>query len=111
MREAIESVEWAESLYISLAAETSDRLEVAEEAIAILKKAVANIFVGTCISKPKVLELKPFDRVRSSKEFKNFFWDIEQYFSGAKISLNEQVNIVMMYLTGDAKLWWRTKSK
>ena len=46
MREAIESVEWAESLYISLAAETSDRLEVAEEAIAILKKAVANIFVG-----------------------------------------------------------------
>ena len=44
LREAIESAERAESLYISLAAETSERLEATEEAIAILKRAIANTF-------------------------------------------------------------------
>jgi len=36
---------------------------------------------------------------------------MEQYFSVAKIRLAEQVNTAVMYLTGDAKLWWRTRSK
>jgi len=62
LREAIESVERVESLYIILATETSERLEAIEEAIDILKKDMVNTFVGTSISKSKVLELKPFDR-------------------------------------------------
>jgi hypothetical protein len=37
--------------------------------------------------------------------------DMEQYFSMAKIRLAEQVNIAVMYLTGDVKLWWQTRSK
>jgi hypothetical protein len=49
-------------LYIILATETSERLEAIEEAIDILKKDMVNTFVGTSISKSKVLELKPFDR-------------------------------------------------
>jgi hypothetical protein len=109
--EAIESAERTESLYISLAAETSERLEAAEEAIAILKKAVANTSVGTCMSKPKIPEPKAFGGARSSKELENFLWDMEHYFSAAKVRLDEQVNIAVMYLTGDAKLWWRTRSK
>jgi len=73
LREAIESAEWAESMYISLAAKTSERLEAVEEAIDILKKDMENTFVGTGIFKSKVPKLKPFDGVRSSKELENFF--------------------------------------
>jgi len=109
--EAIESVERVESLYISLAVETSERLEAAEKAIAILKKAVANTSVGTGMSKPKIPKPKAFGGARSSKELENFLWDMEYYFSAAKVGLDEQVNIVVMYLMKDAKLWWRTRSK
>ncbi|KAG5223998.1 hypothetical protein IMY05_019G0023800 [Salix suchowensis] len=42
LRYAIESAERAESLYISLAAESSERLDVAKETIAILKRAITN---------------------------------------------------------------------
>jgi hypothetical protein len=107
----MESAERAESLYISLAAESSERLEAAEETIAILKKAVTNSSVGVSSSKPKVPEPKCFGGARSSKELENFLWDMEQYFSVAKIGVAEQVDLTVMYLTGDAKLWWRTRTK
>jgi hypothetical protein len=32
---------------------------------------------------------------------------MKQYFEVAKIGANEQVNITTMYLSSDAKLWWR----
>ena len=35
---------------------------------------------------------------------------MEQYFITARIPVGEQVMIITMYLTGDAKLWWRTIS-
>ena len=35
---------------------------------------------------------------------------MEQYFIAAQISVGKQVVITTMYLTGDAKLWWRTRS-
>ena len=35
---------------------------------------------------------------------------MEQYFIVARIPVGEQVTITTMYLTGDAKLWWRTRS-
>jgi hypothetical protein len=111
LKEAMESAERAESLYISLAAESSERLEAAEETIAILKKAVTNSSVGVSSSKPKVPEPKCFGGARSSKELENFLWDMEQYFSVAKIGVAEQVDLTVMYLTGDAKLWWRTRTK
>ena len=34
---------------------------------------------------------------------------MEQYFIAARIPVGEQVTITTMYLTGDAKLWWRTR--
>jgi hypothetical protein len=34
----------------------------------------------------------------------NFVWDLEHYFSVAKINIDEWVDIMMMYLLGDAKL-------
>ena len=111
LREAMESAERAERLYISLAAESSERLAAAEEMIAILKRAVTNAPVGVSSSKPKVPEPKCFGGARSSKELENFLWDLEQYFSVAKIGVAEHVDLTVMYLMGDAKLWWRTRTK
>jgi len=54
LREAMESAERAESLYISLATESSERLAAAEETIAILKRAVTNSPIRVSTSKPKV---------------------------------------------------------
>ena len=35
---------------------------------------------------------------------------MEQYFIATRIPVGEQVTITTMYLTGDAKFWWRTRS-
>ena len=34
---------------------------------------------------------------------------MEQYFKDARIPFGDQVTITSMYLSGDAKLWWRTR--
>ena len=60
LKEAMESTERAESLYISLVAESSERLAAAEETIAILKRAVTHTLIGVSASKPKVPESKVF---------------------------------------------------
>ena len=57
-----------------------------------------------------MLEPKAFAGVREAKEIENFLWDMEQYFRTAHISKGEKVSLTTMYLTGDAKLWWRTRS-
>jgi len=36
---------------------------------------------------------------------------MEQYFGVARIGADKQINITSMYLSGDAKLWWRTRIK
>jgi hypothetical protein len=96
-------------LYISLAEKSSERLEAAEETISILKQVVINTPSGVSTSKRNVPKPESFGRARSSKELENFLWDMEQYFSVMKISVAEQVNLTVMYLTGDAKLWWRMR--
>jgi hypothetical protein len=104
LKEAMENAERVESLYISLASESSERLAAAKETIVILKWVVMNTPIGVSTSKPKVPETKCFNGARSSKELENLLGDMEQYFSVAKIGVAEQVDLTMMYLTGDAKL-------
>jgi hypothetical protein len=36
---------------------------------------------------------------------------MKHYFSVAKIYVDGQVDITVMYLTGDTKLWWQTRTK
>ena len=57
----------------------------------------------------RVPEPKPFGGARNAKDLENFRWDMEQYFISTRIPVGEQVTITTMYLTGDAKLWWRTR--
>ncbi|XP_074373828.1 uncharacterized protein LOC141714196 [Apium graveolens] len=61
-------------------------------------------------SKLKIPEPKPYDGARVAKDLENFLWDIEQYFRDAHIDVVEQVSITSMYLVGDAKLWWQTRT-
>ena len=108
---ALEIAEKATAQYVELAAESGRKWQAVEEEISVLKKAVANAAVGVGSSKPKVPEPKTFAGARSSKDLENFLWDMEHYFSVAKIGVDGQVDIAVMYLSGDAKLWWRTRTK
>ena len=63
---------------------------------------------GEVATKVKVPEPKPFNGARSAKDLDNFLWDMEQYFKAARVLDQEMVTITSMYLSGDAKLWWRT---
>ena len=61
-------------------------------------------------SKVKIPEHKDFSGARSAKELENFIWDMEQYFTAARLPDADKLNITTMYLTSDAKLWWRTRN-
>jgi hypothetical protein len=52
-------------------------LQVVEDEIYVLKRAVTNISKGGGMSKPKLLESNPFGGGRSSKELENYMWDME----------------------------------
>lgn len=86
-------------------------MEAVKETIVILKREVRNTSGGASTFKPKVLEPKSFNGERNSKELENFLLDIKQYFSVIKIGVAEQVNLIVIYLMGDAKLWWRMRNK
>ncbi|KAK8658468.1 hypothetical protein V6N13_036674 [Hibiscus sabdariffa] len=58
----------------------------------------------------RVPEPQRYEGNRSAKELENFLFDIEQYFRATRIDTNEdKVVVAAMYLTGGAKLWWRSK--
>lgn len=81
-----------------------------EEEMAVLKRALNNPSAQDgAASKIRVPSPDTFSGTRSSKELENFLWDMEQYFRAARIPDNEKVTITSMYLSGDAKLWWRTR--
>ena len=60
--------------------------------------------------KVNIPEPKAFRGARSAKELENFIWDMEQYFTAARVPDADKLNITTMYLTGDAKIWWRTRN-
>ncbi|KAL2251574.1 UNVERIFIED_CONTAM: hypothetical protein Sindi_2279700 [Sesamum indicum] len=55
-------------------------------------------------------EPKAYSGARDAKEVENFLFDMEQYFFMADVQDEaRKVSSATMHLTGDAKLWWRTK--
>jgi hypothetical protein len=103
----IEMAETAAGQYVDLAIKVSCKIQVLEEEVVMLKRAVRTVPTGGGKSKPKLPKPKPFGGASNSKELENFLWDMKQYFKVAKIGANEQINITTMYLSSDAKLWWR----
>ena len=79
--------------------------------LVVLCRVVATLS-SNCVesSKVKIPEPKAFSGARSAKELENFIWDMELYFTAARVPDADKLNITTMYLTGDAKLWWRTRN-
>ncbi|GAV69563.1 hypothetical protein CFOL_v3_13064, partial [Cephalotus follicularis] len=85
-------------------------VEYLQAEIMVVKRAIRGQGVAAeTPSKVKLSEPKSFAGTRSAKDLENFLWDMEQYFKAARIPEGEKVTITSMYLTGDAKLWWRTR--
>ena len=92
--------------------EFEERIRSLEGEIALLKQAVVQGTPAAADPPPakvRVPEPKPFGGAQNTKDLENFLWDMEQYFIADQIPVGEQVTITTMYLTGDARLWWRTR--
>lgn len=66
---------------------------------------------GHTHAKVKVPKPIALGGVRTAKDLENFLWGMEQCFQVARIPDGERVSITSMYLSGDAKLWWRTRTE
>ena len=89
--------------------------------VRLLKIATANGFggrngrgeeslVGRLPPRQKIPEPKSFGGERDARELQNYFFDMEQYFKAIELEDERQkVTTATMYLTGDAKVWWRTQ--
>ena len=61
-------------------------------------------------SRVKMPEPKHYFGERDAKLLENFLFDMEQYFLAVRAESEEiKVSMATMYLSGDAKLWWRMK--
>ncbi|RWR97243.1 hypothetical protein CKAN_02666500 [Cinnamomum micranthum f. kanehirae] len=76
-----------------------EQMESFSDELTLFKRAIRTNGSATDNMRFKVPEPKPFDDTRNAKELENFLWDMEQI-----KSYNHQ-----MYLSGDVKLWWRTR--
>ncbi|KAL0302193.1 UNVERIFIED_CONTAM: hypothetical protein Sangu_3113100 [Sesamum angustifolium] len=85
------------------------RVDGVQAKVNLLKRVVGRDEDRAPMSKVKVLDPKPFGGACSTKEQENFLWDMETYFQAARIPEAKKVSITNMYLTDDAKLWWRTR--
>ena len=57
-----------------------------------------------------MLEPRYYRGARDTKEVKNFLFDIEQYFQVVRADSEDlKVSMATMYLSRDAKVWWRMK--
>ncbi|XP_060673257.1 uncharacterized protein LOC125420382 [Ziziphus jujuba] len=81
--------------------------------LAIIMRAVENrpaVPMGGDYGRMKVPEPRAYGGARDAKELENFLFDMEQYFRAIKSDSEEtKVTMATMYLTNDAKLWWRSK--
>ena len=105
-----ETVNSREGMMLQVEVLTKDNAELRSE-LAVLRLAIAASGQPRGEhSKVRIPEPKTFGGARSAKELENFLWDMEQYFTTARIAENDKLNITTMYLAGDAKLWWRTRN-
>ena len=99
---------------VALSDSIKAKLEDLDGELVLVKRAIINAggtSEGGAVQKIKVPEPKSFQGSRSAKELENFLWDMEQYFKAVHIPDEERVPMTSMYLMGDAKLWWRTRSQ
>ncbi|KAL2236592.1 UNVERIFIED_CONTAM: hypothetical protein Sindi_0850900 [Sesamum indicum] len=80
--------------------------------IGLLQRAVSDapVVAHDPGARLQIPEPKAYGGARDAKKVENFLFDMEQYFLAANVEDEaRKVSTATMYLTGDAKLWWRTK--
>ncbi|KAL0409134.1 UNVERIFIED_CONTAM: hypothetical protein Sradi_1847800 [Sesamum radiatum] len=80
--------------------------------IGLLQRVVSNapVVAHDVGARLRIPEPKAYGGARDAKEVENFLFDMEQYILAANVvDEARKVSTATMYLTGDAKLWWRTK--
>ncbi|KAL0402122.1 UNVERIFIED_CONTAM: hypothetical protein Slati_4242100 [Sesamum latifolium] len=80
--------------------------------IGLLQRALSNapVVAHDVGARLRIPEPKAYSGARDAKKVENFLFDMEQYFLAANVEDEaRKVSTATMNLTGDAKLWWRTK--
>lgn len=85
------------------------KADEALEKCATLTRAVGRDALGVGAAKIKPPKPRDYSGARDAKEVDNFLFDMEQYFRICQLSDDQKVDTAIMYLSEDAKLWWRTK--
>ena len=66
--------------------------------------------IGMEYGRVKVPEPRPYGGARDAKDLANFLFDMEHYFRAVRVESEDgKVAMATMYLSADAKVWWRTK--
>ena len=115
LQQLMNKVDALETKFEAKLLEISDVVNLRTD-VAVLKEAVAGLVavadgagnVGKF--RFRVPEPTSYCGDRKAKELENFLWDLEQYFKAAHVPEQERVSVAGMYLSGDAKLWWRTRT-
>ncbi|KAL0411991.1 UNVERIFIED_CONTAM: hypothetical protein Slati_3788800 [Sesamum latifolium] len=93
-----------------LSSELEDCRQVIQEWAGAFGVSNAPVVAHDVGARLRIPESKAYSGARDAKEVENFLFDMEQYFLAANVEDEaRKVSTVTMYLTGDAKLWWRTK--
>ncbi|XP_070045739.1 uncharacterized protein [Nicotiana tomentosiformis] len=98
-----------ETTLAEMALVRKDEEELREEVVQLRRALQNNAPRNNDRTKMRIPEPKAYGGARSAKELENFLWDMEQYFLAARVPNDEKVTITPMYLTDDAKVWWRTR--
>ena len=66
--------------------------------------------IGMEYGRVKVLEPRPYGGAIDAKDLENFLFDMEHYFRAMRAESEDgKVAMATMYLSANAKVWWRTK--
>ena len=69
-----------------------------------------SVLRGIKFTRAKVLESRHYGGTHDIKDVENFLFDMEQYFRVMQANSKDlKVSMATMYLSGDVKVWWRTK--
>ncbi|KAL2518321.1 Uncharacterized protein Adt_14568 [Abeliophyllum distichum] len=97
---------------VALLPDLREEMDAIRLQLRILQRVVGNgqAFAQEYAPRLKIPEPLTYGGARDAKENVNFLFDMEQYFLAVNIEDEaRRVTTAIMYLGGDAKLWWRTK--
>uniref|UniRef100_A0A803M7W0 Aldehyde dehydrogenase domain-containing protein n=1 Tax=Chenopodium quinoa TaxID=63459 RepID=A0A803M7W0_CHEQI len=96
-------------LYKEKEFEMDAELKYLREELAFLRKMIEEkTSPYSSEDRTEVPEPKSFDGSRVLKTLENLIWDLEHYFKETNQGVGGEV-VATLYVSGDAKLWWRSR--